>query len=61
MDTQPQKKSIPPEKLTMIGIIAGLVLALIFIIIGSMFFGLKAGPSNSSTTIDSSQYRPSDQ
>ncbi len=57
------KKSIPPEKLGMIGIIIGIVLALAFIVIGSIFFDLKPGtstPSDSqSEQIDPSLYAPS--
>ncbi|MEK7648645.1 MAG: hypothetical protein AAB400_01870 [Patescibacteria group bacterium] len=45
----------------MIGLVIGIVLAIAFIVIGSVFFGLKPGPStptNSSDTIDPSLYAP---
>ncbi|MBI4273057.1 hypothetical protein HY621_04370 [Candidatus Uhrbacteria bacterium] len=58
-----QKKSISPKNLSVIGIVIGIVLAIAFVVIGSVFFGLKPGPSNptntSSDTIDPSLYRPS--
>jgi len=46
----------------MIGIVVGIVLAIAFIVIGSIFFDLKPGPStpsNSTDTIDTSLYAPS--
>ncbi len=46
----------------MIGMIIGIVLAIAFIVIGSVFFDLKPGPStssNSTDTIDPSLYAPS--
>jgi len=46
----------------MIGIVIGIVLAIAFIVIGSVFFDLKSGPStssNSTDTIDPSLYAPS--
>ena len=58
-----QKKSISPKNLSFIGIVIGVVLAIAFIVIGSLFFGLKPGPSSptdtSSDTIDPSLYAPS--
>lgn len=57
-----QKKPMDPAKLMIGGIIVGIVGAILFVVIGSVFFGLKAGPSqsNSSDQIDPSLYRPSD-
>lgn len=57
-----EKKSTPSINPGMIGIIIGIVIAIAFIVIGSMFFGLKPGssnPTNTSDTIDPSQYAPS--
>lgn len=60
---EPEKKLKPPMNYGLIGIIIGIVLAIAFIVIGSMFFGLKPGPSNpaanTSDTIDPSLYAPS--
>lgn len=57
--TAPQKQ---PNYGT-IGLVIGIVLAIAFIVIGSVFFGLKPGPStptNSADTIDPSLYAPSE-
>lgn len=58
-----QKKPSNPPNYAMIGIVIGIVLAIAFIVIGSVFFGLKLGPStptNSSDTIDPSLYAPTE-
>ncbi len=58
-----RKKSLSPEQMTYVWIAVGIALAIAFIVIGSVFFGLKPGPSNSTEPnyepIDSSQYAPS--
>lgn len=57
------KKSIPPEKMVYVWMGVGIVLAIAFIVIGSVFFGLKPGPSNTAESgeeqIDPSLYAPS--
>jgi hypothetical protein len=59
-----QKKPLSPEQMTYIWIGVGIALAIAFIVIGSVFFDLKPGPSESSNSasepIDASQYAPSD-
>jgi|GEM_PF-2893417 len=61
-----EKKSIPPEKMVYVWMGVGILLAIAFIVIGSVFFGLKPGPSSSESTnspsseqIDPSLYAPS--
>ncbi len=58
-----QKKSVSSEKMMMIWVGVGIALAIAFIVIGSVFFGLKPGPSGSTNSnsepIDASQYAPS--
>lgn len=47
----------------MISLVIGIILSIAFIVIGSVFFGLKPGPSassDSSNKIDSSLYAPSE-
>ena len=57
------KKSLSPEQMTYVWIAVGVALAIAFIVIGSVFFGLKPGPSTSSDSnseqIDPSLYAPS--
>lgn len=57
------KKSLSPEKMMMVWMGVGIVLAVAFIVIGSVFFGLKPGPSATTNSsyepVDSSQYAPS--
>ena len=59
------KKSLSPEQMTYVWIGVGIVLAIAFIVIGSVFFGLKTGPSVGSENsnyepIDASQYTPTE-
>lgn len=60
-----QKKSISPEKMAYIWMGVGILLAIAFIVIGSVFFGLKPGPTttdgSSPDQIDPSLYAPSGQ
>jgi len=58
-----QKKSIPSEKMVYVWVGVGIVGAILLIVIGSVFFGLKPEPSRStgnSEKIDPSLYAPSD-
>ena len=58
------KKSLSQEQMTYVWIAVGIGLSIAFIVIGSVFFGLKPGPSSSTESnyepIDASQYAPSD-
>jgi hypothetical protein len=58
------KNFLSPEQMTYVWIGVGIALAIAFIVIGSVFFGLKPGPSeplnSASEPIDALQYAPSD-
>ncbi|MBI2483782.1 hypothetical protein HYV71_01185 [Candidatus Uhrbacteria bacterium] len=58
-----KKTSMSPEKMVYVWIGVGILLAIAFIVIGSVFFDLKPGPtasdSTSSDQIDPSLYAPS--
>ncbi|MBI4599804.1 hypothetical protein HY732_02685, partial [Candidatus Uhrbacteria bacterium] len=51
-----------PEQMTSVWIGVGIAIAVAFIVIGSVFFGLKPRPSSSAESnyesIDASQYAP---
>jgi hypothetical protein len=61
-----QKKPLSPEQMAYVWIAVGIALAIAFIVIGSVFFGLKPGPTNTNTAgtnteeVNPSLYAPSD-